>query len=104
MSLLPTGDSIPESGRFQVIDPLKEEPVSALEPAPSSSKRALKQAPEPDAADEQGDAPAAPQLAARVPLPPRRPFNLGFSGRKQKVLLARLPRKRSFSRRRRESR
>jgi hypothetical protein len=86
MSLMPDAVAIPDSGRFQLATP-----ASAVEGAdvsgvlPDLVPRKKKQA----VTEVEPVEPAAAQIVD-VPLPPRRPFNLGF-GKKQKPLLARAP-------------
>jgi hypothetical protein len=103
MSLLPDGVAIPKAGSFNIIGidpqpvPQKAALVIPLDPPKPQRLPTRSIAPQPEAVDPEKPAEKAEKAqdktavalldSAAVPMPPRRPFNLGL-GRKQKPLLA----------------
>ncbi len=95
MSLIPDGVAIPKAGSFGLINPapadVPSDETGVSLPAARSIQRASVEAPAVEPKINSASPPAVEVAQAPadvdIPMPPRRPFNLGF-GKKQKPLLA----------------
>jgi hypothetical protein len=86
MSLMPEAAPIPRAGSFSLVPVPASEPPADTTGAPiDPPKKPIEEA----AIDPAPAAAPVEQVVARVPMPPRRPFNLGFR-KNQKPLLAKL--------------
>jgi Peptidase M15 len=93
MSLMPDAAAIPSAGSFRMVAPepsASNTDLSGIAAPSAPTVRTLSAKPSAIAVAPEAVAESAPAaVPSRVPMPPRRPFNLGFD-KKQKPLLAKL--------------